>query len=119
MIEVDRYERDHGFVVRIRLHDEVEKNRLTSVFHLMAGGERPLDLARQEGFRCADIDTFLLGVVGKMHLETVSIRNKEVNWTKTAEGWLEASDLVNGLTSASHQILGDGDATVEVELGAG
>jgi hypothetical protein len=53
-----------------------------------------------------------------MRLETVSISNEQVSWTKTKEGWLEACDLVNGLTRHSHQILGDGDATVEVELGA-
>src|SRR5438105_2151643 len=118
MIEVDHYARNDDFVIRIDLHNEVERNRLASVFHLVAK-TRPLDLARQDGFLCAGIETFVLGVVGKMHLETVSVRDKQVNWTKTAEGWLEASDLVNGLTMSSHQILGDGDATIEVELGAG
>ena len=120
MIEVDHYARNDDFVIRIGLHNEVERNRLASVFHLVAKGEaRRLDLARQDGFLCAGIETFFLGVVGKMHLETVSVRDKKVNWTKTAEGWLEASDLVHGLTMSSHQILGDGDATIEVELGAG
>jgi hypothetical protein len=120
MIKVDYYERNNDFVIRIRLHNEMERDRLASVFHLMAEGEaRPLDLARQDGFSFTGIETLLLGVVDKMRLETVTVRDKEVNWAKTAEGWLEAFDLVNGLTGSSHQILGDGDATIEVELGAG
>jgi hypothetical protein len=119
MIAVDRHEVGDGSVIRIRLNNEVDRSRLVSVFMRLADGEvRTLDLAEQDGFSCADMKAFVLGIVSKMRLETVSISNEQVSWTKTKEGWLEACDLVNGLTRHSHQILGDGDATVEVELGA-
>jgi hypothetical protein len=119
MIEVDYYKRDDGFVIRIHLHNEVERDRLAHVFQRMAERQETSDLAREDGFRFGGIGVFLLGIVDKMRLEGVSVRNKEVNWSKTAEGWIEASGLVNGLTRSSHQILGDGDATIEVEFGAG
>jgi len=120
MVRVESYERNNEVVIRIRLRDEVERNRLASVLRRVATGEaRSLDLARQDGFLSAGIETLLLGVADKMRLETVTVRDKEVSWTKTAEGWLEAFDLVNGLIGTSHQILGDGDAVIEVELGAG
>lgn len=117
MIVIDRDERR---VVRVHLQTESDRDRLADVFrHAATNDGRRLDLAKQDGFICRDLKAFVLAVVDKMRFEAVSVRNNTVTWTKTSGGWLEAAELASALSGPSHQILGDGDATVEVHLGAG
>src|SRR5262249_54974506 len=111
MIRIDEVATDREIAITIRLSDNSDVEQLNSVFLTLSSGEATqVDLARQEGVACSGIDALILSNTTAMRHERVTVAaDGKVYWTKTSEGWTEASELLLGLQLPSHQYLGSGD----------
>jgi len=119
MIAISKYDGPDGPVIRIALDTPRDLAALDSLFQRLSSGQAStVDLHEEPQIALDALDQLTLSLAPAMRTETVSVSpDGSVRWTKTREGWEEASELLSGLTMHTHNYLGSGDATVEIQLG--
>lgn len=106
-------------MLRIALAASSDLAALDSVFlRLSSGQASEVHLHEEPQIEFDALQRVTLALAPSMRTETVRVLpDGSIRWAKTREGWEEASELLHGLMMHTHNYLGFGDATVEVELG--
>ena len=121
MITVSNRASANESVIVIAVPTWSDLRRLDAVFRRLSSGEAAsVDLHREPEVVVRNVAELTLSLASNMRTEGVQVfPDGRVRWTRTRDGWEEASGLLNGLVMHTRNELGFGDATIEVALGAG